>query len=867
MRLIPTCAAVLMTLTGLAPAGELKSLPENKWTELSAGTGNPYVNPVYDPGTKQIVMLLAGGNGTAHLDPATGQWQPGLAPAGGAEGGDQPLLKPYALAGGRPNYKNMLIYHMTAYDSKRQRLIAGAGSFMAAYDPRERKWTDLGAKVELYGKQYPGAAPVTWGSMCYDPVNDEIVCFSGGAIYNFDNWEKDKEVTGAFGTWIFSCEKNLWTRPKIGPAAFYKARDLVRPVRIQLQDVMSATGEAIVVDRDGKAEEARKQVAGQAVAIEKAAADLKKLAADVKALGTEPRLASAAGKLESAAGKLVKDGSLDDIYKAQFEALKLVTAAVDEDLWSHPHYRTLSRMVYLPEQKAILLFGGHDQNQMLNDTWLYDCTKREWLKKSPKTLPRPRMMQVMVYDAKLKAAVMAGGYSSYWFERKDQVCEEVWTYDAAADDWKLVLGEFPFKRGEPSYFAEYSEADDAIVMVRGGRETFALRLAPGAALPAPKTEAFPKPEDIEPFLPPKEDPAVVERWKALPANTWVPADPPGWEPGEHGWGMMGMNGRLHAAIMWGGGHSTHQANEISLYFPGANRWVLAYPHHRIDIPPWNKGCGNAGGVDLRGGVFNEHARRGLSGNGGKTLINFQIFSPYWYGPEAFFKQPESWGRTTTFEFDMFSRRWRMPLPAVGTAGMCYPYNAKNTVMAVDASGARYWDSVEGTWKVASDAKCPTPPGAGEGAGNLFIEKRNQVVVIGPVGKEGTIQTWALDIAAGAWKNVDPKGVPPGRPTALAYCEADDCVYAGCFTGFDKKTPDGQEAVYSFKKNEWTSLPTKVQKRVIKPGQPWRPEGMGAHHTGWSKIAYSPRYNLLMSFQENGGMWVMRPDFEKLDWGK
>jgi hypothetical protein len=733
---------------------------------------------------------------------------------------------------------------------------------MAAYDAAAKSWTDHGAKVELYGKQYPGVPPVAWGAMCYDPVNDEIVLMPGGAIYNFDHWERDREVTGAFGTWIYSCEKNLWTRPTIGPEPFYQARAMLRPARIALQEIMSATGEAIVLDRDGQGDAAVKAAAAQAAAIAKAKAVINKLAGEIRTLGAHERLAAGVAKIAAAAGSLTATGSPDAVYQAQFEALKLLNAAENEDLWSHPPYRTLSRMVYLPDQKAILLFGGHDQHQMLNDTWMYDCTRREWFKKSPKTLPRPRMMQVMAYNSKLKAAVMAGGYVSYWFDKPDQIREEVWTYDPVADDWRLVLKEFPFKRGEPSYFAEYSDANDALILIRGGRETFALKLTAGPALDAPASTSFPQPEDKVPFLPPREDPAVLARWKALPVNTWVPADPD-WEPGEHGWGMMGFNGRLHAAIMWGGGHSTHQANEITLYFPGANQWVEVYPHHRIDMPPWYKGCGNPGGVDWRGGVFNLHARRGVGGNGGKALINIQCFSPYWYGPEAFLKIPESWGKTTTFEFDYFSRRWRLPLPDVGADGMCYPYNARNTTMAVNVNGARFWDSAAGTWQVASDAKCPTPPNAGEGAGNLFVEKRNLVVVIGPVGKEAAIQTWALDIAAGTWKNLEPRGVPPGRPTALAYCEADDCIYAGCFTGFDRKSPEGQEAIYSFKHNSWSTLPTKIEKRVIKQGQPWRPESMGTFHSGWSKIAYSPRHNLLMSFQENGGMWVMRPEFGRV----
>ena len=142
--------------------------------------------------------------------------------------------------------------------------------------------------------------------------------------------------------------------------------------------------------------------------------------------------------------------------------------------------------------------------------------------------------------------------------------------------------------------------------------------------------------------------------------------------------------------------------------------------------------------------------------------------------------------------------------------------------------------------------------AGEGAGNLFVEKRMTSMIVGPVGKDGNpVETWALDIKAGAWKNLEPKGAPPGRPTALAYCEADDCVFAGCFLGFDQKLR-GSEAVYSFKRNAWALLPT----------------NQGSYHSAWSKIAYDPKHNLLIRFIEGSGrVMVMRPEFDKLEWAK
>lgn len=870
----------LLLLAVAAPAAEpkspaipsLKRLPVNKWVRLVGGPGNSYVNPVYDPASKRVVMLLAGGNGTAHFNGETGAWETGLAPAGGTNAGDQPLMKMYSLKNGRPSYRNMLLYHMTAYDSKRKRIVAGATGFMASYDPAARKWTDLDAKVELFGKQHPGAPPVAWGSMCYDPVNDQIVLLSGGGAYNFDNWEKHKEVTGTLGTFIFDHKTNFWTRPQIGPKHFYEARDLLRPVRIALQDQMSRTGEAIILTRNGKDAEAGKLVASQAGAIKKLVASLRQLAIDVNPAGGKlppymrKRQEGASAKLRKAAKALKASGSPEEVYRAEFEAYELLVSARDENLWSHPHPRALARMVYLPEERSVLVFGGTDGHQHLNDTWLYDCARREWFKKNPKTLPRPREMHVMVYDSKLKKAVMAGGYTSYWAYPKDEL-REVWTYDAKADDWRLVLKDFPFKRGQASYFAEYVPEDDAIVMVRGGKEAFALKLAPGAVLPAPKTEARPRPEDTRPFIPPKDDPKVLARWKSMPANTWVPADPPGREPGEYGWGMTGWNGRLNCVILWGGGHSTHQANDIQLYFPGANKWVTAYPHHRINIAPWNKGCGNPGGVDLRGGVYNLHARRGLGGNGGKALITIQCFGPYFYGPDAWMKQPVRWGKTSTFEFDMFSRRWRLPCPPRVANGMCYPYDAKNTVMSVSTAGAYYYDFARDNWVAASASKCSGKPNAGEGAGNLYIEKKNMVVVIGPTGKGKPVETWALDIKTGAWKNLKPRGAPPGRPTALVYCAKDDALFAGCFTGFGKKPLQGQEAAYSFKRNAWIVFPSKVQQRVIKKGQPWRPQTIGGYHTGWTKIAASSKHNLIMRHNEGGGMWVMRPEFEKLGWGK
>jgi len=838
---------------------DLKALPVNHWVQVADGPVNPYANPVYDGGSQQLVAVLSGGNGTAHFNPQTGRWDMALPPTKAPRGGDQPLMKDYALRDGRPNYGNMLLFHMTAYDSLRGRIFACAAGFMACYDPKTSRWTDEEAVVELYGRKYPGAPPVAWGSMCYDPVHDELVLLPGGAVFNFDRWETDREVTGHFGTWLYSARARTWTRPAIGPSEFYRARAMLCPVRIALQAAMSDAGEVMIRQRNGETDAAGVLLEDVRRRTAQLRSRMAAVADDVRKLDGHPRLAAAADRIQAGTSGLSSDGTAEEIYCRQFAALSHLLVAHDHQLWSHPHPRMLSRMVYLPEQEAILLFGGTDGYQELNDTWLYDCRKREWTKRTPQRMPSARQGHVLVYHPRLKRAVMAGGFRHGAWDSTD-LRRDVWIYDPAADQWQLVLEEFPAKPGCRSYYGEYDPRLDAVVLLRDGRETFLLRLQPERTIEPPPAELYPQPEDRRPFLPPADEPEVLARWKSLPANTWVAADPP-CEPGEHGWGMMGYNGRMHAAMMWGGGHSTHQANEISLYFPGANRWVVAYPPHRIDIAPWNKACGNPGGVDVRGGVHNLHARNGLAGNGTRSLISIQCFSPYWYGPEAMLRQPLRWGRTTLFEFDYFSRRCRMPLPSTPATGMCYPYNEKNTVLAADEHGARWFDLAKDDWQTipASGKSKKVFGGGGEGTGPgyLLVEKKRLVLAVGPDAEDpkGPIETWAFDFATGAWRDLKPRGVPPGRPVGLAYCETDDVVFAACFTGWSEKTPHGQEAVYSFAKNAWSLHLTRIRSRTGSSATREGPRAYGA----WAKLVYSPRYNLLLNFQEQGGMWVMRPE--------
>ena len=92
-------------------------------------------------------------------------------------------------------------FNMASWDSKRKRIIYYSDGFTFALDPTTNTWTDLKPK------NYPATCrTVAWGSMCYDPVNDQVLLFGGGLATN---------SSGGAPTWLYDCAKNLWRNPKL----------------------------------------------------------------------------------------------------------------------------------------------------------------------------------------------------------------------------------------------------------------------------------------------------------------------------------------------------------------------------------------------------------------------------------------------------------------------------------------------------------------------------------------------------------------------------------------------------------------------------------------------------------------------------
>lgn len=89
-------------------------------------------------------------------------------------------------------------FNMACWDSKRKRALFYSDGCTFALDPTTNSWQDLEAA------NYPATCrAVAWASMCYDPLNDQVLLFGGGLATN---------PSGAAPTWIYDCEKNAWHR-------------------------------------------------------------------------------------------------------------------------------------------------------------------------------------------------------------------------------------------------------------------------------------------------------------------------------------------------------------------------------------------------------------------------------------------------------------------------------------------------------------------------------------------------------------------------------------------------------------------------------------------------------------------------------
>jgi len=903
---------VALMLVGSVAAAEggpepvdLKDAPVNQWVRLktSRETGYTYSQPIYVPSRKQVLhwggVFRVGAtarNDVRAFDVTAGNWASDypiaekcpFAPRGH---GAAPLGVTYYGSGvmhpsGTP-YPSAIVNGVCT-DSKRDQVIYTMKGLMAAYDPKTRKWRDMKARTIIDGRAYPGGPPAYGLGTCYDPVNDEIVLFphwsGAGDPKNTDLLEITGEISGHLGTFVYSFKDNAWRRVSHA----FGSED-ARRARKAVIDLMAGISRAV----DGAWDLRRRpDEAGQAEVAEALAAAVAKAESLVDALPATAVLYfdRALPPLRAAAAS-AKAGTFDDASRSGALALRVLGGVLDKPLRVEPPARCAAPMVYDPKNKVIVMFGGHSglvrsdivpQRHLgghpgaLSDTWLYDCTTKQWRELRTVSRPPAERCPKVVYDP-ASGLVLLATWREADGRRKIPAKATIWALDVAKAEWTKrheqawpwpVSVDRTYAARTPLYDVGLDEKHGVLLMVQnvGGRrdavqETYAMRLdiSKMKATPVP---AWRPPPPIKPQVIPPADPTWVAKLKSLPANTWVRAKPPQ-EAVRRDWGSAACDPVRGHVYYFGGGHATYQVNDVAIYAVGANRWVHAAGDHNDFVPPvgW-------GGVTMgfRGGRHAHHQRNQYVAIDGRMYVAVGC-ARYPLDRKRDIRTGYAW-------FYDVNRRgvWRMLKVAemkvdkglAAPIGGVHVVDPAGRVIGISGEPAHYYsrtyttrhvniyDVHENRLEVRKVPK-PYPERVGECRPFCFVSGRNQVFLYefraerktGKVLQQGT---WVYDITVNRFLNMKPRGQqPPGIPLAVESIDGQDAVLAVILT----REKGAEQWVYSFRHNAWAPLPLKAEGEAKPRFQ--RPYG---------QVVSVARYGVVVNLP---GTWVMRPDVSTVRW--
>lgn len=132
---------------------------------------------------------------------------------------------------------------------------------------------------------------------------------------------------------------------------------------------------------------------------------------------------------------------LQDVWEWDGASWQDLTPA---DMSSSPPGRHKHAMAYNPVSKHVLLFGGERPGVTFGDTWQWDG--RAWHNRRPQSSPYPRSHHGMVYDSRIDAVLVIGGWHGSYYPHSHTMFDDVWIWDPQSETW--------FSCGERSGFVE-----------------------------------------------------------------------------------------------------------------------------------------------------------------------------------------------------------------------------------------------------------------------------------------------------------------------------------------------------------------------------------------------------------------------------
>lgn len=125
-----------------------------------------------------------------------------------------------------------------------------------------------------------------------------------------------------------------------------------------------------------------------------------------------------------------------------------------------PSERFLPGFVYDPVNDRIMMFGGGNDNDVYDDTWVLNSTTGDWTELVLDSSPVHRSSTVMVYDSADEVIILFGGYNGTQWD------SDTWIFDCNTETWTEVTpAHSPYGRG--SHAMVYDSINDKVLLFSG----------------------------------------------------------------------------------------------------------------------------------------------------------------------------------------------------------------------------------------------------------------------------------------------------------------------------------------------------------------------------------------------------------------
>lgn len=477
-----------------------------------------------------------------------------------------------------------------------------------------------------------------------------------------------------------------------------------------------------------------------------------------------------------------------------------------------PPPRANSRLAYDPVAKKIVLFGGDQLSQLINDTWTFDVVADRWEECQPTISPSPRAGHAMLWLPTAKRLLLLGGYgysstTEYVASLYRSLPLEAWLFDTATSKWQLVrhwdAKESP--RSPANFFlsaaVQVGSPHDLITMLAEGtwqcaleaksddEGTRTLGVTPKSV--ERRTGSY-DPAWYQQDLPPAEPERVAAELRNLPVNRWVIRPTPK-RPGMNmDWGSAVFAPELDQIIRFSGGHSAYSGTAPQVYDVKTDRYSLPFaPELPLEFVYSNDQVHGewsfAGNPWMTGHTYKS--------TGYDSRLRCLVFAPHDF----------------TYFFDSIAGRWsrgseRNPYRAdFYNVTICStPQGAIAWGDKRDSGGAGLWrlDAKERVWRPL-ELRGPLPSKSPDQHGMAYDSKRDRLLFFSGTDKNrGDVAAYEFSSGEARWLEAKGKAMTgvPSRETV--YLPEADAVLLGARVAIDDKL---HWLIYDCASNAWRGI--------------------------------------------------------------